>query len=404
MQRRHFAAIASLIFAALWAASAWPWFATAGHPARTLPVPWSLCGLFVVVAVGVAAGKPWGRWLGLAAAVILLVLLPITLVAAYFMSFFGDQAFQARMAAWFLAAIALSAALVVLLAKPLDVGPAAKEPQTASRQSFVWIPFAFSVVYVIGSWVAVLYALSTMSPAGGTGVDTALFFTAVPSIVLLWLTWVWWSRRSNPWPLGVLLALGFIIPLVVISAAYGMFTAKLATERQRTERQLANAHLSDFTDELLLSAHGNPIGIRLRYTIRFDEGLDDFRYRPMVTLSFESPHVAMSQLRAATDPSVAGRFAKGEYRFTEDFVPYFFPAGIMQPSQAREQANNRCFYWGFPGARELVKDAEAKRATISMSFPRSLNDHTNRSSFTTLAYSLDAFYDGAIREGARDCP
>ena len=400
MHRRHFGAITSLIFAAFWAALAWPRFAT-DHPARILPVPWSLCGFFVIVAVGVAAGKSWARWLGLAAAVVLLVLVPITLVGAYFISLFGDQAFQIGMAAWFLAAITLSVALVVLLAKPLDLVPPAKESRTASRQSFVWIPFAFSVVYVIGSWIAVLYALSTMSPAGGIGIDMALFSTAVPSLLLLWLTWVWWSRRRNPWPLGVFLALGFTIPLVVISAAYAIFTARLATERQTTERQLANAHLSEFTDELLLSARGNPIGIRLRYTIRFDEGLDDLRYRPLVTLSFESPHVAMSQLRAATDPSVAGRFAKGEYRFTDDFVPYFFPQGITQFPQ--EQANNRCFYWGFPRARELVKDAEARRATIFMSFPRSLNDHMSRSSSTTLAYSLGAFYDGAIREGARDC-
>jgi hypothetical protein len=91
-----------------------------------------------------------------------------------------------------------------------------------------------------------------------------------------------------------------VIPFAVGAIEWTVFTAAAAFEKRRAEHQLANTHLSDVSDELLLSARGQAIGVRLRYTVRFDEGLDDVRYRPIVSLHFESPFVAMWQLRSQT--------------------------------------------------------------------------------------------------------
>ena len=405
MQRRHQATIASLVFAAFWAALSWPWLPTAEHPAKNLPAPWLLCAFFLVVAGGLAANRRWARWLGLVAAVALVALLALVFIGAYFISLFGDQAFGAGLVSWFLTGIALSVTLVVLLAKPLDAAPSMKEAKSPEPTHPVWIPIGFSLAYLAGSCLVGIYGGSGTweGMSRDIGVYAALFAIALPSTLLIWLAWAWWSRRRAPRSRTALMMAGVTIPFVVAAVAYEIVTVSADIEERRTERQLANAHLSEVTDELLLSPRGNPVGIRLRYAVRFDEGLDDVRYRPIVSLGFETPFVPMTLVRAKTAPVVKGSFVKGEYRFTEDFIPSYSP-GFMQFPDAPQRADDRCFYWGYPRAREIATDMESLHATINVSFPRSLDDHQGRRSSSTLAYTQHAFYAGALAEGARDCP
>jgi len=390
------------MFATLWAAVNWPWFAYAEHPANNHAVSWILCVFFLVLTAGLAAGKRWARGLGLAAAVALLALLVLVLGAAYFISLFGDQALGFDDAARFLGGIALSIALIRLLARPL-----ALTDQPAERDDPVWIPVAFSAAYLVGGWIVSRYTGSGTwgGFARAININVAMFSMALPSILLLWLVWAWWSRGTIIRSLPALVLASFMIPFAVSTVAFAVFAANTAVdERQagRTEHQLGNAHMSELADEVLLSQHGNPIGIRLRYRVRFDEGLDDIRYRPSVSLNFESPSLAMSKVRSETDPIFEGGFRKGEYRFTEDFVPSYFP-GFMQFPTAPQRADDRCFYWGFPGARETATDSEARHATIYVVFPSSLRDHATRRSSSSFAYSQSYFYNSALNEGARDC-
>jgi hypothetical protein len=195
-----------------------------------------------------------------------------------------------------------------------------------------------------------------------------------------------------------------LFPLTSAIVTYEIVKAKDAADKhlaERTEYQLANAHMSESRDEVLFSARGNPIGICIRYTVRFDEGLDDTRYRSNVSLQFDSMP-AMWKIQAETIPFVKSSFSQGEYRFTEDFIPYNFP-GFMRFPDAPQRADDRCFSWGNPQTRKFAMSSEAQHATIYVFFPRSLDDHVSRRSTSSLEYSQITFYKGAISAGVLNC-
>lgn len=404
MQRRHLGAIASLIFAAFWGVVWWRWTAD-GHSEKILPVPALSCAYFVVVSGGIFAGQRWARWLGLVAAIALLALLSIVVVGGYVISLFGDQALGLNEASPFLTGIALSVVLIVLLAWPLDFVSSAMPAGPANRAYRIWVPAAFTAAYVTGAWaVGTFVGSGTWNGlAQAIGVDAALLLIALPSTVLVWLTWAWWSRGKVIRPLGFLVVAGVIIPFAVAGLATEIVTSKETETKQRTEHQLANAHLSEVADELLLSERGNRIGIRLRYTVRYADGLDDKRYRPIVSIRFDSPSVEMWPVRSQTDPAVGARFDAREYAVTEDFIPMYFP-GFMRFPDAPQRSDDRCFYWGRPSDREIAKDSEPRHATINMSFATGPEQASkNRTSATRTVYSQSEFFDAALREGARDC-
>ncbi len=404
MQRRHLGAVTSLIFAAFWAFVWWRWTAD-GHSEKILPVPALSCAYFVVASGGIFAGQRWARWLGLVAAIVLLALLSIVVVGGYVISLFGDQVLGLSEAAPFLAGMALSVVLIVLLARPLDFASPVMPAGSVNRNYHVWVPVVFTAAYVTGSW-----ALGTFVGSGtwnglaqAIGLDVALLLIALPSTVLVWLTWAWWSRGKVVRPLGVLMVAGAIIPLAVAGLATEIVTSKETATKQRTEHQLANAHLSEVTDELLLSERGNPIGIRLRYTVRYADGLDDKRYRPIVSVRFDSPFVEMWPVRSQIDPAVGAQFDAREYSVTEDFIPMYFP-GFMRFPDAPQRSDDKCFYWGRPSDREIAKDSETHHATINMSFATGPEQASkNRTSTTRRIYSQGVFFSAALREGARDC-
>lgn len=119
MRRRYLSSLASLAFAVYWALLQWPWMRVGAAPTNNHLAGWSMCALFALVSAGLAAGWRWASWLGLAAAIVGTVLLPFGLLATYFVSLFGDQAYSLREAAWFLAGIALSVALLISLPRRL---------------------------------------------------------------------------------------------------------------------------------------------------------------------------------------------------------------------------------------------------------------------------------------------
>lgn len=280
------------------------------------------------------------------------------------------------------------------------------KPIRSRLQQRVWVPIGFTALYLAGAWLAGYYGNSGSweTLARAIGVAVALVFVALPSTLLIWLLWARWSLRETAKPLGMLLITGLAIPFVVAAVEYAIFAADAAFKKSRTTHQLAGAHLSAVTDEALLSAQGNPIGIRLRYTIRLDEGLDDVRYLPILSLGFEPHFIAMTRVRSDSDPVVTDNLGKHEYRFTEDFVPGYFPGFLRFPG-VPQRADDRCFYWGRPADRQLARDTTAEHATINISFATSPEKASvNRVSSTAQAYAQEAFYNGARAEGARDCP
>lgn len=396
MQRRQLSAVVCLAFAVYWALQ-WPWVGTAGQPPNSHLYGWLPCIFFAVLSLGLAAGRRWARWLTLAACIGVSALLTVALIGAYFLSFFGDQVLSPQTASPLLGGIAFSVTLAVLLAYP---------PHTSvpSLRSPIWLPIAFSAAYFLAAWALGYYGGSGAfeNVARFVGTFVGLVLVALPSIVLIWLAWAWWSRGQTSPPIGILLAAGLIIPIAVVAVEFAIFATDTALKRSRTQQQLSNAHMSEVADEVLRSPRGNPIGIRLRYTVRFDQGLDDIRYRPMVSLRFDSRSAGMWEVRSETDPSIRGSFAKSDYRMTDDFIPGYFP-GFMRFPDAPQRADDRCFDWA--GAdREKVLRAGAERATISVSFASSPDTGViARNSSSGLAYSQKTFYNGALKEGAREC-
>lgn len=338
--------------------------------------------------------------LGLVISSIVLVLLSLALVAGYFLSFFGDQAMDLAAAFPFLAGIACAVALVGFLAVPLD-STSRENPFHASRHRLgLWIPAAFSAVYVFVSWAIGDYWGS--KGWADAGVLVAMVMIAVPSISLIWAVWLWSVREKATGSLSFLIVLGVAIPIVVGTIGQAGLKTSAALKESATARQLAGINVSPVEDEMLLSRRGNPIGIRVRYKVRFADGLDDIRYRPTVSLAFVSPHVEMWELRSEITPAVEGRFDKGEYNFVVDFIPAYLP-GFMRFPDASQRKTDRCFYWAPLGMRAVATDSVPRRATISLNIARDPRGPSIRRNFQSNAYAQRTFYEGALAEGAIDC-
>ncbi len=120
MQRRNLCAVVSLSYALYWAALQWPWIRQAEHTPAKHGYGWWVCALFALLSLALATRRSWARLVCLVASGAAAALLSIALIGAYFISFFGDQAFSLDLAGVFLGAIAFPVTLIVLLSRPLD--------------------------------------------------------------------------------------------------------------------------------------------------------------------------------------------------------------------------------------------------------------------------------------------
>jgi hypothetical protein len=154
------------------------------------------------------------------------------------------------------------------------------------------------------------------------------------------------------------------------------------------------------SDEPLLTANGNPIGVRIRYTVQYDDGLDDLHYAPIAQVGTETPALyfnTLSLVSNRTTPKVTGAYGKGTYEFTEDFVPGFSPRMILF------NVPEPCFIWYAPtrspaqrASREAALDGAPQHFRIVIEPFR----YTTR---TANAYAYRTFYEGQMREGAKEC-
>jgi hypothetical protein len=144
-------------------------------------------------------------------------------------------------------------------------------------------------------------------------------------------------------------------------------------------------------DELLLGPAGNPIGVRIRYTIAYDDGLDDLHYAPFATVHLNDPTGNLLTLKKAVSPTISGRYRSSEYQFIEDHVPSFLPAGFIFP-----ESKDACFRWSNEAERTAVLRSAPQRYQIMIEPYRHRSETAN-------GYALRTFYQGALREGAKEC-
>jgi hypothetical protein len=258
----------------------------------------------------------------------------------------------------------------------------------------VWIPLAFTPLQLMGAYVAADLV------SRGSWINFAMpgmLLIGIPSVVLTWVAWGLLSWRTPPRATRWLVAAGIILPFMCAAAAIGIARLIESYDAARSARQLKHAQVLELSDESLLGAGGNPIGVRITYRVRFEEGLDDTRYQPFASLHVESPPDNLAVHRVQVTPNASVRYERGEYRFTEEFVPSFLPRFLRFPELARSgNESDRCFSLDNDSMRRAAGDRTRQRFVVHIQ-TYGIEQRTARS------YALADFYDGALREGAREC-
>lgn len=267
-------------------------------------------------------------------------------------------------------------------------------PLTGVMKPPVWIPLAFTPVHLL-----VTYFAGEMTSRGswvGFAIPTMLL-VGIPSIALMWAAWGLLSWRTPPGATGLLVGTGLALPFVCGGLILGTLRVIEETRDVRRADQLAHSLAFDITDEPLVGRSGEPIGVRLRYKVRFEKGLDDIRFHPFATLRVESPPDNLLASTVAVTPRVSDRYEARVYEFTEDFIPSFLPRFMRFPELgASTEGSDRCFDWGNDAIRRAKRDAPPQRLMLRI-------EPLNVTQTTTRDYAWSTFIDGAKREGARDC-
>ncbi len=224
----------------------------------------------------------------------------------------------------------------------------------------------------------------------------------VASWLLLWLGFFLFRRRRR----AILLSAG--LGVLVLAAAYPVY---YATEKDDARRDLEalqavhNTEVLDLRDEPLHTPAGNPIGVRLSFSVRFPRSGPSAPTPSMFPIGpqFQGARV-LRAFRMTVEPAPEplrnsplrppyGRYRAGQvYRFTADMLPsFYFPsAGGGGP----------CIVFTSP----IEKIASTAEGEVRFQFHISGTslDPLFGSAITGQAYSLKSFYDTAVKEGARE--
>jgi hypothetical protein len=250
------------------------------------------------------------------------------------------------------------------------------------------IPAGFTLLYLVVAFV--VGPAMDQSSWVRLGRSVALGLAATSAIVLWVLYGAFWSRGA-PRSQGALLLTGILCPIVVATATFQVASLTRRLHERTTARQLAHSRISKLADEPLLGGAGNPIGVRIRYSVAYADGLDDLHHAPFATVHVNAPVVNLLTLKTEVSPPVRGGYGRSEYRFTEDHVPSFLPAGFIFP-----ESKDSCFRWSNEAQRAAVLRSAAQRYEIM------IEPHRHRSE-TANGYALRTFYEGALRGGGKEC-
>ena len=152
-------------------------------------------------------------------------------------------------------------------------------------------------------------------------------------------------------------------------------------------------------DEEFVTDRGNPVGVRVRYQVRYPKGAETV-----------IAHLPPASLSSAPFPYLQG-FSMRNYEFhalnatdyahTIDIVPDFMPRFIQFAGYSwhvESGGEDSCFNW---------PDRLPARAAVLSTPPRTFQVFLSEPAYsapTRRSYDLRRFYDGAVKEGARECP
>ena len=260
-----------------------------------------------------------------------------------------------------------------------------------------------SVVLCIRNASTALAFSWALAHAGPSAVLT-LRPIAIP-LALLWGGF-WYLRRSHP--RAPVLFVAFAVAIVILNEAPLPGTN---AERKRDERAIQAVEVRNLHDEVLLSAKGNPIGIRLTYEVVVPARVVAFPYLHLMWGEAVTPIFDSMQFWGPADTiepvpetvhTIYRIFERDRlYRLTAKRMPGFlvYDEDTQQPC-LRLRANI--------SEADIAAAIDAKGpATYAMTISLS-TDGPSGSAFlaayrTSREYDLEAMYQTIVREGYRRC-
>jgi len=255
----------------------------------------------------------------------------------------------------------------------------------------IWVPVLFTLAY---------FSYALLSPIHADWFKAVVRFfllsAAAVSSVLLWACYgLWFHRKSRS--LGWLFGIGLLpVAILGVFALYSLYRSHhLASldSKIKTESRLIR-----IDDEELLTARGNPIGVRLHYEVHYPKGSGEL-----------IPHVPPANLSMVPLPYLMGFWVRNtesralnatDYSMTVDVVPEFMPKMIRfleTPNNPGSGSPDPCFWWARgPSERITVLSTAPQAFWIYLSAPQ-------YSARTQRSYDLQRFYEGALNEGTKEC-
>lgn len=183
----------------------------------------------------------------------------------------------------------------------------------------------------------------------------------------------------------------------------------------REKSAAAGVRVENMQDELLHSARGNPIGVRLRFSMHARE---DGKYGPLIWMYPQQGPIGELPLnmrhwdhisetvQPRLDP-VKGFKRNVTYEFTVDMIPVFLVQNKDKTKYCIRTTGHSSYAPGFKKFLEKPGRAEQYRVEIHIDtydrFGEYSDFHTIFEENTRHHYVPTQFYESALKEGAQEC-
>jgi hypothetical protein len=271
------------------------------------------------------------------------------------------------------------------------------------------IGLLFTFVYVV---------LAYFSGVLGSVHGPSLFPYLELGFLVIALGVLWWlcffiPRRKPKHASAALTLCGLGLGSLLVLASFASQGPLIDWDVRQMQQRAAATEVFNVRDEILLLQERAPIGIRLKYSLRFPDSnyywqspflypQTDIGYTVGWNIVQETIEPAMQIVTAGADvvpietahlPPVTRRYEQGKvYNLTVDLVPDFLALSADRSRLCIVRLPTQ-----YAAALEKLLTGE------NNSFYKITVSGTNYSGLTQKAYSLKNFYDGAIKEGASDC-
>jgi hypothetical protein len=256
-----------------------------------------------------------------------------------------------------------------------------------------WIPLLITLLYF---GVAFFFPIHADFLTGL--VRILLLCVAAFCTLLLWVSYFVWATRGSR-KIAVLLLIAFLLPVVTCVVRAGILSYRSRRTEALYSKVRSESSLITMDDEEFVTERGNPVGIRVRYQVRYPSGAETV-----------IPHLPPASLSSAPFPYLQGFSMRNseyhainatDYVHTVDLIPGFMPQMVQfpgSPGYPGTVGKDVCFNW---------PDHASQRTTTLNTPPRTFQVFLSEPAYsaeTHRSYGLRRFYDGAIKEGAKECP